>query len=113
LCSLFWDRVLLFLPWPVLLFGMIGACHYAQLLVEVHFVLFLFVCLFDYFWSHKLFFNLGWPSTKILPISASWVAWDDRYMLPCQAVDQNKVLRIFLPTLGSNHDPLDLCLPSR
>jgi hypothetical protein len=49
LCSLFWDRVLLFLPWPVLLFGMIGACHYAQLLVEVHFVLFLFVCLFDYF----------------------------------------------------------------
>jgi hypothetical protein len=45
LCSLFWDRVLLFLPWPVLLFGMIGACHYAQLLVEVHFVLFLFVCL--------------------------------------------------------------------
>jgi hypothetical protein len=48
--------------------GMIGAPHHAQIFsVEIR--------------SGKLFY-LNYPKTTIFPISASYIAWDDRHVPP-------------------------------
>jgi hypothetical protein len=52
--------------------------------------------------SHKVFFffNLGWPRTTTLPISASYLAWNDRRMPPYPDIGCYGVLQTPWPQTG-------------
>jgi hypothetical protein len=56
-------------------------------------------------WDKVSHFCLCWPGAMILPISASWVPWNDSYWLRWG-------MENFLPQLASNSESSDFSLPS-
>jgi hypothetical protein len=99
---LFWKQDFTFCPgWP-------GRWFYFNLSAIAEMTVYATISsLYPLKWGSAKLFCLGWPGTKILPISASYVAWDGR-PVPLSPVIGSQT---FCPA-GLEHNPSDLRLSS-